>query len=310
MTLLTCAVVICTRNRIESLVTCLKSISVQTYSIAQLIIVDSSDQPLNSLSKFVDVFNRKNFSSTNLVYLHTRPGLTFQRNRGVACAEADVVFFFDDDVVLPPQYIAYLMETFQANPDYGGGMGTIANIHSGLERPSDYLRRFFLLTHSGGDGRMQRSGLPAHSHGKLDFMEVEVLSGAAAYRSRVFDDFTFDENLTGYAYMEDVDFSYRVSRRYKLFYDPRAVLEHHHSPLARDKITANRRMFLVNHNYLFFKNIYPNCRWCILYYIWSILGLFLLALLGRHWEALFGYGQGVYTVLLNRLRGRCVLSSE
>jgi GT2 family glycosyltransferase len=242
--------------------------------------------------------------------LHTSPSLTLQRNQGVAYAEGDVIFFFDDDVVLPKQYIESLLRRFQTHPSYGGGMGAIANVDMEMKNLSDYWCRLFLLTHSGGNGRMQKSGLPAHSHGRKEFMEVEVLSGAAAYRSYVFDDFAFDESLTGYAYMEDVDFSYRVSRQYKLFYDPQVVLEHHHSPLARDKITANREMFLVNHHYLFFKNIFPSCRWCVFCYIWAVFGLLVQALLGRHWQALTGYWHGICKVFSNRLRGRCVLSSK
>lgn len=311
MPILTAAVIICTRNRLEPLLTCLESIAQQTYPITQLIIVDSSDRSLNSMPEFTDIFTAERFPDTDLIYLHTQPGLTFQRNQGVTCANADVIFFFDDDTVLSPRYIEYLMETFQSCPEYGGGMGMIAGVRPIQKRPSDYLRRFFLLNYSAAEGQMQKSGLPTHSHGKSEFMDIEVLSGGlTAYRSCVLDEFTFDEAVTGYAYMEDVDFSYRVSRRYRLFYDPRAVVEHHHAPIGREKIAANRKMYLVNHHYFFFKNIYPNCHWCIIHYLWAVTGLLVLALLGRHWQALLGYCQGICEVLKNRLRGRYALSSR
>ncbi len=303
MPILTAAVIICTRNRLESLLACLESITEQTYPLMQLIIVDSSDRPLNSMAEFTDVFTAERFPDTDLIYLHTQPGLTFQRNQGITCAKADVVFFFDDDTVLSPRYIEYLVERFKIHPEYGGGMGAIAGIRAIQRRPSDYLRRFFLLTRSAAEGRMQESGLPAHSHGRSEFMDVEILSGGlTAYRSCVFEEFTFDETVTGYAYMEDVDFSYRVSRRYKLFYDPRAIVEHRHTAIGRDEIVANRKMFLMNHHYFFFKNIYPGHHWYIIHYIWSVIGLFVIALLAKRWQSLLGYCQGVLEIMKGQLR--------
>jgi GT2 family glycosyltransferase len=308
--MLTASVIICTRNRLDPLLVCLQSIAQQTYPISQLIIVDSSDQPLQSLAQFTDLFCFNRFPNVGLAYLHTRPGLTFQRNRGITCATADIVFFFDDDIVLSPQYVEYLMETFHSHPEYGGGMGTFAGVRPVQKRLGDYVRRLFLLNYSAAKGRMQKSGLPTHSHGRSEFMEVEILSGVAAYRASVLREFAFDEKATGYAYMEDVDFSYRVSRCHKLFYDPRAILEHHHAPTGRDGIRESRKMYLVNHNYFFFKNIYPSCHWCIVHYLWAVMGLFAVALFGGHWQALLGYCQGVCDILRKRLKNPYGLSSR
>jgi GT2 family glycosyltransferase len=311
MSKLTASVIICTRNRLKPLVTCLESLIRQTFPITQLIVVDSSEPSLETFTEFVNIFTQVQFPATQLIYLHTQPGLTLQRNQGIAQTKTDVVFFFDDDVVLYPRYIEYLMEIFQAHPEYGGGMGTITGIRSTQKRPDDILRRFFLLVQSGAEGRMQKSGLPTHSHGRSEFMEVEILSGCgAAYRSGVFKEFSFDEATTGYSYMEDVDFSYRVSRRYKLFYDPRVILEHHHSPLARDRVAKNRKMYLVNHHYFFFKNVYPDCPWCVIPYLWAVIGLFVQALLTRQWQALLGYSQGIFEVLKICLEGDHALSGR
>jgi GT2 family glycosyltransferase len=294
----TVAVIICTRNRLQPLLICLESLAVQTYPISQLIVVDSGDQRLSSVTEFTNVFNSARFPGTDLKYLHTQPGLTFQRNRGIACVDADIVFFFDDDVVITPKYIELLMETFDSCPEYGGGMGTIAGVRPFQTRPGDYLRRLFLLNYSSADGHMQKSGFPTHPHGRSEFMDVEILSGGlTAYRRDVLKEFDFDETVTGYSYMEDVDFSFRVSRRCKLFYDPRAVVEHRHAATGRGQIAENRKMYLVNHNYFFFKNIYPSCPWCIIPYLWAVTGLFVLALLNRRWQALRGYCQGVCQVL-------------
>ena len=54
-----------------------------------------------------------------------------------------------------------------------------------------------------------------------DIKEVELCSGGnTSYLREVFEEFFFDEEFDGYAPMEDIDFSYRVSRKYKLIVDP------------------------------------------------------------------------------------------
>ncbi len=304
---LTATVILCTRNRLEPLLTCLASLAAQTRSPAQIIIVDSSDQALAESERFREAFNASVFSGSELLCLRSAPGLTVQRNLGAAQAKGDVVFFFDDDVIVAPDYLAIMLDDFAAHPEYGGGMGNIIGAGRG-RRQGDLLRRLFLLNYANAAGRMQPSGWPTHAVGRQEFLRVEILSGAlAAYRRHVLAEYQFDAAVAGYGYMEDVDFSYRVSRRYPLFYEPRALVEHCHAPLARDRMVVNRRMYLVNHHYFFSKNIYPSCHWCLLPYFWSVIGLFLLAALTGRWEALRGYGQGVWQVLVNRWHGRPVL---
>ena len=52
-----------------------------------------------------------------------------------------------------------------------------------------------------------------------------------SYRRGVFEHERFDESLAGYAFKEDIDFSYRVVKRgYVLVQTPRARIVHHKSP--------------------------------------------------------------------------------
>ena len=298
---LTAGIVICTRNRIEPLMGCLDSISRQTRPAQQLIIVDSSDSPLTSLNEFANAFQADRFPTADLTYLHTTPGLAFQRNRGLENAAADVIFFFDDDVVLSPNYVEIMLATFEAHPEYGGGMGQLVRGQI-TRRPADYLRGIFLLTHFAATGTMQRSGMPTYPHGRSEFMEVEILSGAAmAYRAKVTKAMRFDERLTGYAYMEDVDFSYRASRQFRLFYQPEAHVEHHHVASGRSSSLETRRMLLANHSYLFFKSLYPQNHWWVICYAWAVVGLIVLAALARQWDDLRGYVMGVADICRGRV---------
>lgn len=293
MRILRTSVIICTRNRTEDLLLMLASLKEQTVPPTEIIIIDSSTTPVTENESVSALWNAAQFAS-HLLYKHTRPSLTYQRNQGVKVATGEVLYFFDDDVVLSPHYLEEMNETFIAHPSYAGGMGTVTPL-APYKPWVNILRALFFLQRNYSHGNFTASGMSTHAYGDPHFKHVEVLGGCCmAYRSVVFKKYSFDETLEYYGYMEDCDFSYRVSRSWTLFYNPRAVLEHRQSPLGRDAVIDNKAMFIANYTYLFFKNFYPTNSWRILAYAWSILGLFLEALLIlRKKQWLQGYIKGL-----------------
>jgi GT2 family glycosyltransferase len=292
--MLTSSVIICTRNRRDDLIICLQSIAIQTVSPTQLIIVDSSDIPVTADASITLICQQIQRNNTQLIMLHTAPGLPFQRNRGIAQAQADIVYFFDDDVQLEPTYIGLMNAMFEQYPDFVGGMGRVKNI--GVPPTAKYrlFRTLFLLSRDYASGHFTWSGMPTHVFGAHHWQSVEVLSGCCmAYRKHVFTKHLFDERLGGYAYMEDCDFSARVSYDGPLFFNPDARLFHFHSPASRDAVIKNKAMLIHNYSYLFFKNFYPKNRLKVMAYAWSILGLFLEALIIRRRDYLRGYVKGL-----------------
>lgn len=291
---LTCSIVLATRNRLTSVLTFLDSISCQTTLPDQLIIVDSSDKKLTDELLFKQKFVTKVFTQTELIYKHTNPGLTYQRNVGVSLASAEIIHFLDDDTVLDVDYLEQMNKIFIEHPEYVGGMGSVKGIvpkQFGFHR---LLRRFFLLQRDHASGRFTASGMPTHAYGTSTFKTVQVLGGCCmSYRLSVFKKHRFDEELSRYSYMEDCDFSRRVSCEASLFFNPRAQLEHHHSPLERDKVEANRAMYIRNYSYLFFKNFYPHNKLKIFAYAWTIVGLFVQAIVVRDKAYLKGYAKGL-----------------
>lgn len=294
------SVIICTRNRISDLLRMLVSLSKQTVSPGEIIVIDSSTVPVIDTMDFKALWNAGIFTCT-LMYRHTRPGLTYQRNQGALLAQGEVIYFFDDDVILAVNYLEEMNKVFIEKPQYGGGMGTIFPL--GCYRWwINLARALFLLQRNYTHGHFTASGMPTHAYGGVDFKDVEVLGGCCmSFRSEVLKKHTFDEALQFYGYMEDCDFSYRVSRSWPLFYNPRAVLEHCESPLNRDSIVDNKAMFIANYSYLFFKNFYPGRSSKLFAYAWSICGLFLEALFivrDRRW--IRGYAKGLYYAYKNK----------
>ncbi len=104
------SVVIPTRNRLDSLNRTLHSISNQTCIPKEIIIVDSSDIPIqnNQLTS--------KFSSTSLQIINTKPSVCLQRNIGIAKSSSEYIFLCDDDLVYDESYIQVLFQYLNENP--------------------------------------------------------------------------------------------------------------------------------------------------------------------------------------------------
>ncbi len=291
---LTNTVILCTRNRLADIQQCLPSLAQQTLAPEKLIIIDSSDEPIINTESFTSIFNNKMFPNTHLIYKHTKPGLPYQRNVGVSLSSGDIIYFFDDDVLLQKNYLEQMHQVFTQNPAYGGGMGSVLDVPAKQNNIDRFIRNIFLLQRDHAAGMFTWSGMPTHAYGTSEFKTVQVLGGCCmAYRSFVFDKHQFDEQLNGYAYMEDCDMSARVAQDYQLFFNPIAQLTHTHSPISRDSLVKNKAMYIRNYRYLFFKNFYSNNRLKIVAYYWSILGLFIQALFLRDKKVIQGYLKGL-----------------
>jgi len=283
------SVIVCTKDRISDLIKFYNSLSYQSDLPDEFIIIDSSQIPISQ-----DVLFKENIISKSKIpikYLHTKPGLTYQRNIGVAQATGDLIYFFDDDIILEKSFLQEMNSTFVSSPEYAAGMGTLTNYKNSMtvsEITKLYLKRLFLLSHPYGTGKFYKSGFASIPLGQPCFLQTEMLSGGlTGYRKEIFSNLKFDDNVTGYSYMEDEDFSKRLSFKNKSFYNPKAKCFHNHTAGGRGSVIENRKMLLVNHRYFFKKNFnsYTGCK-AIPHY-WSILGLFVTNPNFKSWRGLY-----------------------
>jgi len=99
--------------------------------------------------------------------------------------------------------------------------------------------------------------------------------------------------MNGYALFEDVDFSYRVSRRYRFFYNPHGMVFHDEQEDDRYQTMLMARLYLRNYLYYFRKNFgLRNTALPVL--AWTILGLSLKAIRNRSLKTLRGYAVAVW----------------
>jgi len=285
------SVIIATKDRFEDVLTCLKSIFNQPVLPNEVIIVDSSDKV--GLENII----KQNFDF-KIKYIHSKPGLTFQRNVGIKYASGDLVSFFDDDVILDKKYFENIVKIFEKDisKKIGGVTGKIVN-QSDMKLISKIYRKIFCLS------EIKRGEVkPSWSNNAIDSkieqeISVQWLQGAnQTYRREVFLDNLFDEALKGYCYMEDVDFSYRVGKQYHLLYSPFAKCIHNHqsSPTTRLKKREKQFMFMINYHYLFKKNMKLTSRNIFCHY-WSFLGFIVRAVFfERNIDFLIGTLKGIF----------------
>jgi GT2 family glycosyltransferase len=191
-------------------------------------------------------------------------------------ASGELLFFIDDDVILGPEFhhsMVGLHRRYQAE-GVGGIQPTLVGVAPSLGRrafwaffhPEWNRKRTLQTVHLSGDPYTRLSTAPG------DALSAEWLSGACMSFSReVFRHFRFDENLKGYAALEDVDFSYRVSKQYRLIRTQSVTVRHTISPVSRPNVRQLSEMRMVNRHYLFRKNIEqtPIAR---LAYLWASVG--------------------------------------
>ena len=277
------SVIICTKNRFDDFKEAVKSLLAQKRLPDELIVVDASDEEI--IQDYLDVMG----IPCRYQYIHSSPGLTIQRNIGIAKSNGRLLFFFDDDVIINPEYIGLVERTFSDDVDavIGAVGGRIVNVEESrqggllhrLKRSIYVFIRLVFLQSDFGSGRFRYSGMPTHPHLSESSRFIECLSGCCmAFRREVLDRVYFDEHLLGYAQLEDAEISLQVLEAgYGIYYEANALLEHKVSPQERVNMERLAEMTVLNYVYLFRKH-FPQTPPRIFALSWTILGLILLYL--------------------------------
>lgn len=269
------SIIICTRNRVGDTLACVRSIRQQSAPPGEIVIIDSGEPS--------DVATEAAAAAAPIPVRHvaSAPGLPLQRMAGVRESKGELLLFLDDDVELEPNHLEALLAALgESGANTGGVQGTYIE----RQRPgvvTTLLRHLFLLPTQDqwSDGRLRRSGASAHILTPARLTRVETLRGGdMLFRRAVFERFAFDTRLEGYGYMEDIDFTYRVSRAWPLYHTPAARLVHHGSPASRQSQERLFRQMVRNASYLHGKNL-PQDISRRLALAWSVAGYSVLALL-------------------------------
>lgn len=288
---LRCSLIIPTLNRETDLVNAVASVLEQTRKPEELIVVDAGSDP-----SLKERLTQQVSGCLDLIYVPSDPGLTHQRNVGILASSGDVIAFIDDDSVIEPEYIEEIMKAFEedATHEVAAVCGRIVNVSQ--SKMPQLFTRLFLLGDQGSRGILKKSGYMSSPYGSTTKHYVRFLSGGVmSFRRGVFDYVKFDENLRGWATMEDVDIARQIFALGKqILYVPSARQEHYPSGVGRLNRAAILEMSIRNHHYLFTKH-HSGALVEKIAFIWSLIGLGIVGL----WRGGYrGYVKAIRNVLI------------
>ncbi|MFW5850695.1 MAG: glycosyltransferase [Bacteroidota bacterium] len=154
--------VICTYNREEYILDSLMSLRDQTLdrSEYEIILVDNNSTDATPL-KCMEFSRSVSDVNLNYHYYHeTRQGLSYARNRGIECAQGEIIVFLDDDAVASQTYLEEIVAFFEQHTNVSAIGGRIFPKYE-KPKPSwmpEVLTPLFSIINLGEKDKPFRSG--------------------------------------------------------------------------------------------------------------------------------------------------------
>jgi glycosyltransferase involved in cell wall biosynthesis len=207
------SVVVCTRNRVDSLRRCVQAFaSINTDYKWELIIVDNGSD--DGTSAFLASLPRQLAKAHVATTFEPKRGLAAARNKGISKACGNIIAFTDDDCYMSENYIDSMISAFE-NPEIGLVGGRILLYDQSDRKLTIQEREDYLVLEP------------------RTFVATGTVQGAnMAFRRALLDHIGgFDENLgagTSFA-CEDIDaVAALLWEGFTGAYDPRPIVYHHH----------------------------------------------------------------------------------
>lgn len=252
------SVIIPTMNRPESLDRTLKCIAEATDVPQQIVVVDQSqNEETQELNKAV--LAKYNKIKSQVYEYQQITSLTKARNLGLSLATSEILVFSDDDVDTPAFIFSNIASLMQDEK-----VAMIAGLDD-LTQQSKTNIGYFLGTKSYVNrkiGYVTSSMLSRYPDNVTSQIETQWAQGyffvvrkSCLNRWQI----RWDENLTSYAYAEDLDFSYAYYKQAKkeglrCILDPSVHVKHLATLEYREPCTKSTYMYIVNRKYLAHKH--------------------------------------------------------
>jgi GT2 family glycosyltransferase len=281
------SIVIPNFNGNEFLKECLSSIKEQTYPSYDVIIVDNG-----SKDESVE-FIQNNYPEFKLIQNKENLGFATAVNQGIKASQGEYIFLLNNDTELDVNCIYNLLTCIKKDDKLFAVSSKMIQ-YNNRNLIDDAGDEYTIVGYTRKVGNNRSSERYQH--------EREIFSasaGAALYRKSVFDIIGyFDENF--FAYMEDVDISYRARLYgFKCYYCPSAVVYHHLSATSGSKYNAFKiRLAARNNIYVPYKNMpWPQLALNVLFLILGYLVKYLFFIRKGHGnDYISGLREGLSTL--------------
>lgn len=230
------SVIIPTRNRHQALKNCLESIIASGSSYKEILVVDSSDEPVREKNEELTKGLGAKYSYEG------RKRLAVARNTGIRMSRGDIVVFADDDFIVDKDWLNKLIQNY-SDPEVISCSGRMRPYHENsasrlFEKYQDFdlgeekhiftgkdislLKLLGLITEIGNKALGSKTPLPWAAG-----------AGFCSFRKKIFNEIGFfDEDLGrgNFSTGEDTDMMYRILKKtgYKIVYEPEAIVYHDH----------------------------------------------------------------------------------
>lgn len=215
----TTSMVIPTYNRADSLKKVFDCYAKQTVKFTEIVILDDSTN--NETKKLCDKYKKK----LKIVYIKKDPnkrGMTISTNIGIKKAKGDIIFLSEDDMMVDKDYVEATLDFFEKTPGaVGMNWYPYANQEEVFNPIKNIVMRFFMLGHYKKDTVKvlpTMSEIYPHPLTKSVIPAERMCTGTCAVKKKQMKEFTFDETLTEHPVQDDLDWSYRLHRKYGNLY--------------------------------------------------------------------------------------------
>lgn len=225
-------------NGVRLLEICIRSLFGQSFMNFEIFVVDNSSSD-NSV-----YFIRQTFPQVNIIDLDKNYGFSKAVNIGISAALKDNycthILLLNNDIECDERFLDEMLKGFE-KPDIGSVASKMLNYFNRkvIDDTGNFIKKRGFPIMRGHDE--QDKG----QYDKKDYV-FGPCAGAAIYKREVFENVgLFDEEY--FAYLEDVDFSFRMQfYGYKCMYRPQAVCYHMRGATANS--FKGRQIYLLERN--------------------------------------------------------------
>ena len=244
------SVIIPTRNRLKLLKKTINQLSKNRFFFKDIIIVDSSDRVLKKNIFLI----KKEFKQIKIIIYNSKPSISKQRNIGITKIKKkrEYIMFLDDDIKFQKDSLNVMYKFISKNSHYAGiGFNLIDKKNTKLDLIKKSVIFKFLGIYDPKPGHVTKSGWHTKARNLKKNTEVNWLSTQAViYKKSLIEEKKFDTQFGSYSYLEDLDFSFAISKRHKLIIISKAK---YNADNTIDRNSINFGFIEILNRYIFVK---------------------------------------------------------
>lgn len=243
---------------LESFIKSLKKAKTKNLFLETFIVIN--DENILNIKKYRKIVNRyRRALNIRPLIFKKRIGSVRARNEGLKKAKGDVIFFFDDDTEILPNYFIKILPLFKARQVGAVGGAEIKKEVTKVHKVWFFMRKTGQITQDGDiisnffyDSKHNKPIFVNHLHGSNFGITREALKKVK----------NFDENFYG-VYRDETDFTYRIKKAgYKVVFLPFTGVIHKETMKGGSVPPQKKKQWCYwyyrNTAYFFFKNIHKS----------------------------------------------------